>query len=151
MKPVLQEDRTGCGIASVAVLAQEKYRTVKHVAKQLGISTADSRLWSDTRHIRTLLRRYGIGAAPAEEAFVSWESLPDRALLAIKWHREKTGPAWHWVVFARDEGGGFVLDSKRGLRSNRRTDFGRMKPRWFIRVGQSGRTSGSGRRDICRR
>jgi hypothetical protein len=144
MKAVVQEDRTGCGIASVAALAQEKYRTVKRVAGQLGISTADSRLWSDTRHIRTLLRRFGIKAAPTEEAFVSWEALPDRALLAIKWHREETGPAWHWVVFARDESGSVVLDSKRGLRSNRRTDFGRMKPKWFIRVGQKRANNASG-------
>ncbi len=27
-----------------------------------------------------------------------------------------------------------VLDSKKGLRKNRRTDFGRMKPKWLIAV-----------------
>ena len=30
----------------------------------------------------------------------------------------------------------YVLDSKKTLRKNRRTDFGRMKPKWFIPVIQ---------------
>ncbi len=87
-----------------------------------------------TQPMRKLLASCGIVADRKEEPFRSWEKLPSRALLAIKWHREKTGPAWHWVVFARDESGFFVLDSKRGLRTNRRTDFGRMNPKWFIRL-----------------
>ena len=134
MKPVVQEDRTGCAIASIAALTQEKYQAVKRAAKKLGISVDDSELWTDTRHVRKLLARFGVGAGAKEELFKSWARLPNRALLAIKWHREKTGPAWHWVVFARDQGVSFVLDSKRGLRTNRRTDFGRMKPKWFIRL-----------------
>ena len=134
MKPVVQEDRTGCAIASIAALTQEKYQAVRRAAKELGISVDDSQLWTDTGHVRKLLARYGVRAGAKEEPFRSWAGLPDRALLAIKWHREKSGPAWHWVVFARDEGNSFVLDSKRGLRANRRTDFGRMKPKWFIRL-----------------
>jgi hypothetical protein len=38
------------------------------------------------------------------------------------------------VVFVRDASGVCVLDPKRALRTNRRTDFGRMKPKWFIRL-----------------
>lgn len=83
--------------------------------------------------MRRLLARYRL-AAGREKDFVSWETLPDRALLAIKWHREKTGPAWHWVVFVREGSDRYVLDPKKALRTNRRTDFGRMKPKWFIRV-----------------
>jgi hypothetical protein len=40
------------------------------------------------------------------------------------------------VVFVREGGDAFVLDSKKALRTNRRTDFGRMKPKWFIPVAQ---------------
>jgi ABC-type bacteriocin/lantibiotic exporter with double-glycine peptidase domain len=134
MNFVLQEDRTGCGLASVAVIANQSYTTVKTVAAQLGISVDDPKLWSDTQHMRKLLKRFGITAGRTEEPFRSSKNLPTRALLAIKWHREKAGPAWHWVVFAREQNGVFVLDSKRGLRTNRRTDFGRIKPKWFIRL-----------------
>jgi ABC-type bacteriocin/lantibiotic exporter with double-glycine peptidase domain len=133
MKPVVQQDRTGCGIASVAALAQQKYPAVKQAAAKLGIAVTDPKLWSDTAHIRQLLTRFQLSAGKPED-FVSWSSLPDRALLAIKWHREKTGPAWHWVVFVRDDSGSYVLDPKKALRTNRRTDFGRIKPKWFMRV-----------------
>jgi hypothetical protein len=60
--------------------------------------------------------------------------LPNQALLAIKWHVEKTGPAWHWVVFVREGPRAYVLDPKKALRANQRTDFGRMKPKWYIEI-----------------
>jgi hypothetical protein len=48
MKPVLQQEATGCGIASVATLAGVTYRHVRRAADQFGISAQDDRLWSDT-------------------------------------------------------------------------------------------------------
>jgi len=85
--------------------------------------------------VRKILKDLGYKAARAETAFSSWHSLPDTALLAIKWHLEKGRARWHWVVFNREKSGKtYVLDSKKSLRSNIRTDFGRIKPKWFIRV-----------------
>ena len=133
LKPVIQRDRTGCAIASVAALTRQTYPAVKKAATALGIAVADARLWSTTQPMRKLLGYYGLVGAE-EQKFMSWKSLPSRALLAIKWHREPTGPAWHWVVFARDASGTYVLDSKKTLRNHRRTDFGRIKPKWFIHV-----------------
>lgn len=133
MNSVVQQDRTGCGIASVAALAGQRYATVKREAAELGIAVTDPTLWSDTKQVRRLLACHDLRAGK-EEDFVSWRLLPHCALLAIKWHREKVGPAWHWVVFVRDASGCYVLDSKKALRRNRRTDFGRMNPKWFIEV-----------------
>lgn len=133
MKPVVQLDRTGCGFASVAALAQEKYATVKSAATELGIAVSDSRLWGDTFHVRRLLERFRILAGKQTD-FTAWDSLPSHALLAIKWHRTKSGHAWHWVVFVRDAAASYVLDPKKAFTTNRRTDFGRMKPKWFIPV-----------------
>lgn len=132
--PVIQQDPTGCGIASVAALTGKTYAQVKRAATALGIDVADSRLWTEVRPMRRLLIRHGLKAGSREEPFVSWEKLPRQALLAIKWHREGNGAAWHWVVFVRDHESSYVLDPKRALRHHRRTDFGRMKPKWFIRV-----------------
>ena len=134
MKPVIQEDATGCGIASVATLVGVTYRQARHVAQQLGISVEDPRLWSDTTYVRTLLRHYGVRVSDKKQPFHSWNALPNLALLAIKWHRERGRAFWHWVVFYRGPQGRVVLDPKRGLRTNRRTDFGRMKPKWFIEI-----------------
>ena len=61
MKPVVQLEPTGCGIASVAALAGVSYRQAQRVANQLGIFAGDSRLWSETHHVRRLLKEYGFG------------------------------------------------------------------------------------------
>ncbi len=134
MKPVVQLERTGCGIASVAALAGVSYKSAQRSARRLGIVASDARLWSNTGHVRGLLERYGLNAHRGEAPFVSWSALPARALLAIKWRRDRGGPCWHWVVFVREHGQAYVLDSAAALKRHVRTDFGRMKPKWFITV-----------------
>lgn len=134
MKPVVQLERTGCGIASVAALAGVSYTAAKRVANRMGISAADSRLWSETSYVHRLLEQYRLRASSRPTPFVSWDALPNQALLAIKWHRVKGQAFWHWVVFARDSSGTYVLDSKTSLKRHVRKDFWRMKPKWFIEV-----------------
>lgn len=136
LKPVIQLERSGCGIASVATIAGLTYARARAEAAKLGIYASDPRLWSDTAYVRCLLRHCGARAGPRELPFRSWDALPDLALLAIKWHRERGVPFWHWVVFVREAGTAYVLDPKRGLRSNRRSDFGRIKPKWYITVSR---------------
>ena len=138
MKPVVQLEPTGCGIASAAAIAGVSYPPAQHAAAALAISADAPRLWSDAIHMRALLRRLGYRAEPGEQPFTSWKWLPGLALLAIKWRAEQGVPRWHWVVFVRDATSPRVLDSRRGLKSNVRTDFGRMKPRWFIPVRRQG-------------
>ena len=134
MKPVIQLEPTGCGIASVAALAGVSYSRAKSVAASLGIHASDEALWSQTAHVRQLLRHFGLTAGAKELPFRSWDALPDLALLAVKWHLEKGRPFWHWVVFVREDGRDFVLDSKKSLRQHVRTDFGRIRPKWYIPV-----------------
>ena len=134
MKPVIQEDKTGCGLASVATIAGVTYPQIKKIARQEGIEVHDSQLWSEITYIRRLLTHYGIKTSRNQSPFISWEKLPPLALLAIKWHQEQGKPCWHWTVFHRSSNGPVVLDPKRELRTNTRTDFGRMKPKWFLKV-----------------
>ena len=134
MKPVAQLERTGCGIASVAAIVGLSYPEAKSIANSLGIFAHDESLWSDTSYVRKLLSRVGIKTGPRTIPFRSWEALPDVALLSIKWHLEKGRAYWHWAVFVRENGQPYVLDSKKSLRTNRRTDFGRMKLKWYIPV-----------------
>jgi ABC-type bacteriocin/lantibiotic exporter with double-glycine peptidase domain len=134
MNPVVQEDVTGCGIASVAALAGATYSHVKKVAARLGIQVTDSRLWSNTAFVQTLLKHYGIEAEPREQPFRSWKTLPPLALLAIKWHSKGNHAFWHWVIFRRGTDRAVVLDLKPSLKNHVRTDFGRIKPKWFITI-----------------
>jgi hypothetical protein len=134
MKPVIQLEPSGCGIASVATITGFSYKKVKSIANSVGVFAEDKRLWSETTHVRSLLKRFGIKAGISEIPFRSWEALPNLALLSIKWHIEKRQPFWHWVVFVRENEHPYVLDSKRNLFTNYRTDFGRMKPKWYIPI-----------------
>ena len=137
MKPIVQEEMTGCAIASSAAIAGISYVEAKTVANRLGIFANDETLWSETNYIRSLLNELGVSIDNCENEFSGWESLPDCSLLAIKWHKEKGKPFWHWVVFVRDGEDEYVLDSKKALKSNVRTDFGRMNPKWYIEVREA--------------
>lgn len=134
MKPVIQEEKTGCAIASSAAIAGVSYKEARKIAHSIGMYAEDSNLWSETNFIRKLTKKFGIKTGKQEIPFTGWESLPNCALLSIKWHIERGKPHWHWVVFVREGSNSYVLDSKKTLRTNIRTDFGRMKPKWYIEV-----------------
>ncbi len=132
MKPIVQTDKTGCGLASVATIAGVSYQEVKKVADHLGIEVHDPQLWSDTKYVQQLLLHYGIVTSSHPTSFKRWDTLPSPTLLAIKWHKNNACSYWHWVVFWRGLNGPVVLDSKQSLQKHTRTDFGRIKPKWYL-------------------
>ncbi|MAP34572.1 MAG: hypothetical protein CME75_01990 [Halomonas sp.] len=134
MQPVIQEEISGCGIAACAALAGISYAQAKREANAIGIEAAGTSLWSETAHVRRLLKEFDISVSSKEAPFESWENLPDKALMAIKWRLEQGRPFWHWVIFVRESGVATVLDSKKALKTNIRRDFGRIKPKWYITV-----------------
>lgn len=69
IKPVVQEEKTGCGIACAAMLSNQSYQHTRKIAKQLGISAADPELWSETECVRKLLAHSKITVSDREEPF----------------------------------------------------------------------------------
>lgn len=134
LKSVIQEETTGCGIASVANILGKSYSEMKATANAMGIHAEDKSLWSDTQYVRKMLSHAGVETSSDEIRFESWSALPDLALLSIKHHQEEGKDFWHWVVFKRLGGKEYVLDSASYLPSNIRTDFNEMHPKWFIEV-----------------
>ncbi|HAO24647.1 MULTISPECIES: cysteine peptidase family C39 domain-containing protein [unclassified Methylophaga] len=134
MKPVIQEETSGCGIAAVANILGKTYLEIKAIANAMGIYAEDQSLWSDTQYVRQMLSRSGVETSADEIPFEAWDKLPDLALLAIKYHQENGKNFWHWVVFKRDNGQAVVLDSASYLPWNTRNDFDAMQPKWFIEV-----------------
>ncbi|MFT2110619.1 hypothetical protein [Marinomonas sp. 2405UD68-3] len=100
----------------------------------MGIYASDTSLWSDPQYVRKLLMEAGVETTKGETPVVSWSSLPNTALLSIKYHQEKGKHFWHWIVFKRVGGDAFELDSASYLALNKRTDFDAMEPKWFIEV-----------------
>ena len=137
LKPVIQEESTGCGIAAVANILGKTYAQMKAIANAMGIYAMDTSLWSDTQYVRRMLASAGVATSADEIPFTSWDALPDLALLSIKHHREGDKDFWHWVVFKRVGGQPVVLDSASYLPSNIRTDCDAMQPKWFIEVSHT--------------
>ena len=136
MKAIIQEEATGCGIASVANIAGVSYSEAKALANSLDIYAEDEALYSDTQYVRRLLQHYGFQTADREVPFSSWSTLPDTALLAIKHHLKASKPHWHWVVFKRQHQP-VVLDSASYLEQNIITDFSKLSPQWYIAVSKA--------------
>ena len=134
MQVIIQQEATGCGIASVANIVQHSYAEVKAIANQIGIYATDTALYSDSHYVRRLLTHFDWRAAPTETPFTHWDALPDTALLAIKWHQQQGVPFWHWCVFKRVDGHRMVLDSAAYLEKNCITDLSKLQPKWFIAV-----------------
>ena len=65
---------------------------------------------------------------------MGWNSLPDRALPAIKWHVEETLAMWHWIVFHRDGSGETILNTVPDCDDPVRRDLSGIYPKWFIEV-----------------
>jgi hypothetical protein len=130
----VQDETTGCGIASAANILGKTYSEMKVIANAMGIHASDRSLWSDTQHVRSMLSNAGVETSLDEIPFESWSTLPKLALLSIKHHEEDGKNLWHWVVFKRVDGQPIVLDSASYLPSNIRTDFDQMHPKWFIEV-----------------
>ena len=134
MKPVIQEEKTGCGIASSAAIAGKTYSEVKSVANSLGIYADDSSLWSESKHVCKILNKLGIETSCTETLFKDWKLMPECALLATKWYIENEKPYWHWAVYVRDEQTEYVLDSNASLENNIITNLETVQPKWFIKV-----------------
>lgn len=136
MNVVIQEEKTGCGIASVANIVNSTYADVKKKANSIGIFAEDKALYSDTGYVRELLTEYNVETSSKELPFISWDNLPDLALLSIKYHEEDGVAFWHWVVFKRINGSPVVFDSASYLDENKRLDFDVMEPKWYIEVAK---------------
>jgi len=136
LNPIVQEETGGCAIASVAVLAGLSYGKVKALANSIGISASDTKLYSETGYVRRLFKEYNIKARAKELPFSSWDALPELALLSIKYRQIDGRPFWHWVVFTKLSGKAVVLDPAMHLKDHTRTDFYRIKPRWYIEIIQ---------------
>lgn len=129
LQQVIQQDRTGCGIACVATIACTSYSKVRHMACIQFGWREDGVFYTMSLHLARLLDSLGYTAGRGR-AVRHWESLPNLAIVAINPHKEDSG--WHWVVFVRDDGNAYVIDPR--SKRKRRTDFGRMRLRSCIPI-----------------
>lgn len=134
MRRVVQQDRTGCGLACIAILAQTEYSNVKETALSLFNLEPNDEFYTSAHELQKLGQEYNLNVGGKRRVFKGFKALPDLAILAIN-YREKED-TWHWVVYCRDEDSEFVIDPKKAVKAERRKDFGRLakSARWFMEV-----------------
>ena len=134
MKRVIQQDGTGCGIACIAMLAGIDYKSVKKLGLELFDIKSGDELYTTATDLRKLGQKFNLDVGGRRRKFKTFNSLPDLAILAINYR--ESNDTWHWVVFCRTASEEFVLDPKKAIKSEQRSDFGRMelKTKWFIEV-----------------
>lgn len=138
-----QLDSTGCGLACVAMLGGIGYAQARSLARHLGIGPRDrgarrgprQAYHTSAAQLARMLRL--LGARPGRERPLSRaDALDCDGILAI--NHDPRDDSWHWVVYIHAEDGGYVLDPNPRVRSERRTDLGRMRCRSFLPVDRGG-------------
>lgn len=130
---VKQEDETGCGLACIAMLAGVSYNEIKNVALDKLKFRTNGEFYTGTGQLKELASHYNVEIeGKRRRKFKSWSELPDVAIVSI--NLKENNKYWHWVVFQRKDGADFVLDPKKSITTDRRTNFNRMKPFGYLPV-----------------
>lgn len=130
IKKIMQEHRTGCGIACVSMLAGVTYSETISVAYDvLGWEKSQRTFYTTSSQLYKLLLSFNILSKKSRTAH-EWASLPAIAIAAINFN-ERTNN-WHWVIFLRELGDAYVIDPR--SKHEVRRDFGRMQLRSYIPI-----------------
>lgn len=132
MRRKKQHDATDCGLACVAMLAKVSVDDVKRKARDLFNWADENDFSTEGPELRKLLNFYKIQTAKRLVPFNGWDKLPSLCILAINYH--EMDETWHWVIFERKDGEKSVTDPNSYVKANKRTDFGRMKPKWYLKI-----------------
>jgi len=136
MRRIIQKDTTGCGIACIAMLTKQSYLKIKKSLLEIPGFTKDDYFYTDASDLRTLASKHKVVLAKRMRKFTSWSNIPDKSLLAIKYKKgkNKQESTWHWVVFNRTNKGEYIVDPNKTVKTNKRTDFGRIIVKWHLPV-----------------
>ena len=124
LRRIIQNDRFGCGLACVAMLAGITYRQACTAADERGWYAEIRRSGTSTRQMRMLLADCGVLTDKARR-IKSWNKFSEIGLI---------GTQNHWLVFQRQAGKECVLDPNPRLKQGIRTDFRRILPKMFVSV-----------------
>lgn len=125
MKRVIQKDASGCGIACVAMVAGVPYDRVMKVAASLSLFKGRKGFYTFPSELVALLAAFGIKSRFRWHPW-RWSTLTSLSIAGI--HYRESDRSWHWVVYVPDPQGGYVLDSRKRIHTERRRDFDRMTP-----------------------
>ena len=104
MKKIKQKDRTGCGIACVAMIVNKPYSQIKKKMRSLGCFNKNT-FYTEYYDLKKTLKSYKVRTSKIYKK-KSWKSMKKDAIVAINYNKKRD--TWHWVVF--DKKNNHVLD-----------------------------------------
>lgn len=127
----VQVDSTGCGIACVAMLTGKSYEYIKQVGLENDIFSTKKAFYTDTADIVKMLKILGIHSERGRKVS-NWDTIKSISIVGINYR--ESSDTWHWVVYIPNEEEKYVLDPNKKIKTDKRTDFSRMKLRSYIPV-----------------
>lgn len=112
MKRIKQKDRTGCGIACVAMVAKKTCAQVKKKMQSLGCFEDNKKnvFFTEYSDLKKALKAYKIKSSRVYNK-KNWESIRKNAIVAINHNKKRD--EWHWVIYDKKKGGVFDPRSKK--------------------------------------
>ncbi|EFK59641.1 cysteine peptidase family C39 domain-containing protein [Sphingobacterium spiritivorum] len=130
VKHVYQHDNTGCGIACIAMLANQTYHEMKELLIYKGLLSDNTEFFGTTfRQLTNILTSFNFRSMPRRK-FKKWSNIP--AKIAIASTNYDNSGSWHWVIFVRDIDGFYIYDPCK-RRKKIRDLRGKMSG-WFIEI-----------------
>lgn len=132
IKRVIQEDSTGCGIACIAMVAGISYAEAKQITLNNEIlKKSVKNFYTTTKDLVNILNSIGIESSKGRKVRY-WSSINTISIVGINFL--ETTDTWHWVLFIPNEDTGYVLDPSKRVKTEKRTDFSRMRLRSYIPI-----------------
>ncbi|NWK59845.1 hypothetical protein HYI04_10685 [Acinetobacter sp. SwsAc2] len=132
IKRVIQEDSTGCGIACIAMVAGISYAEAKQITLNNEIlKKSVKNFYTTTKDLVNVLNSIGIESSKGRKVRY-WSSINTISIVGINFL--ETTDTWHWVLFIPNEDTGYVLDPSKRVKTEKRTDFSRMRLRSYIPI-----------------
>ena len=132
IKRVIQEDSTGCWIACIAMVAGISYAEAKQITLNNEIlKKSVKNFYTTTKDLVNFLNSIGIESSKGRKVRY-WSSINTISIVGINFL--ETTDTWHWVLFIPNEDTGYVLDPSKRVKTEKRTDFSRMRLRSYIPI-----------------
>lgn len=124
MKRVIQQDRTGCGLACVAMISNASYQSVRSAAiNSYGLGKR-GKFYTSTPKLSDLGKDFGVSIGRRRRKFNGFENLPPLSILSINYDEAEN--TWHWVVCVKSKAGIYILDPSKKIKQKKRTDLNRI-------------------------
>ena len=105
IKHVWQQDKTGCGIAIVAMVAGKTYKQIRRKALKEGI-VKETCFGTTVKSIKQLLSFYKI-EGQRMKSFYKWRDIPTTAIASTSFTSDGW---WHWVLYVKTDKETFLYD-----------------------------------------